>query len=241
VISQISTASNVIYFEDYLKARWNLTSYVDKEAPCLFFGVRGQQSKINDHKGFKLLYFVDRADIWQGVKHTRSMAAFYSPYAGIPKSIKTRQGWIEIRDNSKLVPGVLGNCIFVYSRHPLDRNLMGGRFIDKLKREIKFPILELCTTTTLPFEQVVSEYYSKCFAAVNFTETSGLTTVCDMGLLGVPTFMNTKHKLNSVIDFANFTDLIHKLNVRSRYIGTMQTPVSNYNLNDYWQNLNFWI
>jgi hypothetical protein len=241
MISQVSVAPSVKYFKDALKNRWNLTDYIDSQAPSLFFGVRGQETLIEDHKGFALLYFVDRADKYQGLKKSKNIAAFYSPYADVPEHIPTKKGWIEVRDNSKLIPHRMGSHVFVYLRHPVDRNLMGGKLVDKLKKQIKFPILELCLETPIPFEQVVQDYYSKCFAAVNFTESSGLTTVCDLGLMGVPTFMNTKHTLSSVQGFTDSLDLVRKLNSRSRYINTIQAPIVNYSLNDYWQDVNFWI
>jgi len=241
MITQVAVASSVHYFKEHLKTRWGLTDYVDPLAPCLFFGVRGQQRLIQAHKGFKLLYFVDKGDKWTSLGNLENVAAFYSPYADIPKDVPTKQGWIEVRDTSKLIPHKMKNHVFVYLRHPIDRNSMGGKLVDKLRKQIKFPILELCLETPIPFDQVVDDYYTKCFAAVNFTESSGLTTVCDLGLMGVPTFMNTQHKLRSIINFKDSSDLVLKIKARSRYVDTIQPPINNYTLNEYWQDVNFWI
>ena len=61
-VEQVSVAKNVIYFKEGIKQKWDLNDYVDPYAPCLFFGVSQQVDLINNHKGYKLLYFVDNSD-----------------------------------------------------------------------------------------------------------------------------------------------------------------------------------
>lgn len=241
MITQVSVAPSVRYFEEGLTTRWGLTKLEDTEKPCLFFGVREQQTLIENHKGFKLLYFVDKNDKWQNFNNVNNLACVYSPYANIPKEIPSKSGWFETRVNTVLQPVPLGRHVFVYLRHPTDRAQMGAKFVNVLKSKIKHPVLELCPTEILPFESVVAEYYSKAFVAVNFTESSGITSVCDLGLMGVQTFMNTQHNLRSVIPFQHIYHLVEMINKKAQNVRKIQQPINNYTLNDYWQDPKFWL
>ena len=53
--------------------------------------------------------------------------------------------------------------------------------------------------------------------------------------------MNTKLSLSSVLRIDNFEEIPLLIENEARKIGTFQKPINNYNLNDVWQDMNFWL
>lgn len=240
-INQVSVAPFLTYFKEELKNRWDLSDYYDPYAPCLFFGIIGQLELINEHKGYKLLYFADKIDKYPKELDPKNVVAFYNPYSDIPPSIPVKQGWIETRVNDIITPSPLGDKIFVYLRKPSDEIGLGKHEIERLRHIIKYEIITLSQDPPIPFSEVVNNYYKKSFVSINFTESAGLTTVCDLGMMGIKTIMNTKLSLNSLLKVNSFEEISSLVENEAKKIGTIQEPINNYNLNNIWQDINFWI
>jgi len=240
-IKQVSVAPFLNYFKEGLKARWGLSDYYDPYAPCLFFGGVGQVELINKHKGYKLLYFADIVDKYPSELNPENVVAFGNPYSTIPSTIPVKYGWIETRINNAITPSPLGDKVFVYLRQPSDEIRLGLLEVQKLQKKINYEIITLSEPNPIPFQEVVNNYYKKSFISVNFTESAGLTTVCDLGLRGVKTIMNTKLSLSSLLEISSNEEIPLLIEKEAKKIGTIQKPIDNYNLNDVWQDLNFWI
>jgi len=240
-VEQVSVANHVNYFKEGIKQRWGLSDYYHPYAPCLFFGVASQVELINNHKGPKILYFVDKNDVFPNSLNKENLFAFYNPYSNIPSDIPTKKGWIETRINDNIIPGQLGDKVFVYLRNPKYAKSMGADIVTELQKKINYEIITLSQNSPIPFDKVITDYYSKSFVSVNFSDCSGVTTVCDLGLFGVKTIMNTQLDLNSLILCKSLDEVPELINIEATKIGTSQPPINNYNLNYYWQHLNFWL
>ena len=238
---QVSVAKNVIYFKEGIKQKWGLNDYIDPYAPCLFFGVSQQADLINKHKGYKLLYFVDNSDTFLPSIDKKNVISFYNPFAKIPSDIPVKHGWIETRNNDIITPTILNDKVFVYLRRPQDGISMGSKIIEELQKKINYEIITLSQDPPIPFQNVVEEYYKKSFVSVNFTTNGGLTTVCDLGLMGIKTIMNTQIDLRSLLKCNSLDEVPHLIENESKKIGTIQDPINNYTLNEVWQNVEFWL
>ena len=86
-ISQVSVSQTATYFKTGLKERWGLSDYSDPNAPCLFFGVSDQVDLINKHKGYKLLYFIDKYDTYPANISSHNVICFANPYSSPSISI----------------------------------------------------------------------------------------------------------------------------------------------------------
>ena len=197
--------------------------------------------KLLGDKGPKILYFVDNNDVFPNSLNKENLFAFYNPYSNIPSDIPTKKGWIETRINDNIIPGQLGDKVFVYLRNPKYAKSMGADIVTELQKKINYEIITLSQNSPIPFDKVITDYYSKSFVSVNFSDCSGVTTVCDLGLFGVKTIMNTKLDLNSLILCKSLDEVPELINIEATKIGTSQPPINNYNLNYHWQDLNFWI
>ena len=240
-ISQVSVSQAATYFKTGLKERWGLSDYSDPNAPCLFFGVSDQVDLINKHKGHKLLYFIDKYDTYPANISSHNVICFANPYSKIPAHIKTKPGWFETRVNTILTPAPLGNKVFVYLRNPTYASFHGSNQIPILQKLINYEILPLSPSQPIPFSDVVDNYYRKCFVSVNFTETEGLTSVCDLGLIGIRTIMNTKIDLASLLKCNTFEEVPQLIKNESVKIGSIQPIINNYTINPHWQNIDFWL
>lgn len=241
IINQISSSPYAQYFKPNIMERWGLKDYHNPNAPCLFFGVRGQEEIINNHKGFKLLYFMDVKDIFPKHININNLACFFNPYSNIPETIPTKEGWFETRTNTQIKPSPLGDKIFVYLRGPSFERGMGLNELNTMKKYLKYEVITLSPSPHIPFPEVIKNYYNKCFISINFTSGAGLTTVCDLGLMGRKTIMNTNFNLNSVLNSTSIQQTLDLIDIESKKIGSVPPPINNYSLNDMWRNVDFWI
>jgi hypothetical protein len=241
IIQQVSVSPYVKYFENGLIEKWGLSTYTDPTKPCLFFGVNGQIDLINNHTGFKLLYFVSEHDKWENTIDKKNVYCVQNPYSNIPKDVISKSGWFETRNNKDLVQTPLGDKVFIYLRRPQDEHLMGKIDVNHLQKKINYEIICLSKDPPIEFNEVVNNFYNQCFISVNFTKTSGVTTVCDLGLIGRKTIMNTNLDLKSVVGFKSMNDIIKQIEKESTKINTIQEKIDNYTLNDKWFLIDFWV
>ena len=241
IIQQVSVSPVVNYFKNGITEKWGLTEYTDSTKPCLFFGVDGQIDRINSHSGFKLLYFVSEYDKWDNRINKNNVYCVNNPYSNIPTDVVSKSGWFETRNNSELLLTPLGNKVFIYLRRPQDENIMGKFDVNLLQSKIDYEIICLSQDPPIGFSDVITNYYNQCFISVNFTKTSGITTVCDLGLIGRKTIMNTDLDLKSVIGFKTMDDIINQINEESLKINTIQDKINNYTLNDDWFLTDSWV
>jgi len=240
-IKQVSVAPFLNYFKRGLKERWGLTDYHNLDEPCLFFGMEQQINLINKHKGYKLLYPSHGGDKFLPSIKKENVICFYRAYAEIPFDVPSKKGWIETRVNDELKCIPKGDKVIVYYRSPQEAKGMGLEYVEKLQKLIDFKIVGIAHNPPIPFNQIINKYYNQAFVGINFTTTAGLTTVCDLGLMGIKTIMNTKEELNSLIKFQSFEEIPSIIQEESKNIGIQGSIINNYTLNDVWQDLDFWL
>lgn len=244
LIKQISVSSGMWFFKEGLVNKWSLQEYYDPTAPCIFFGARGQEERINNHQGFAFVHFINPHDpiSMKFINLNRDNLFFFDdPYIDPNYKIKKKNVLIQFKDFSMFQPNTLGDKIYCYA--PTENAL---KRLNKIQNKIKFEIL-IAGGNTLEqvkkyksIEYIKEHYYDKCFLNLNLTGLGGMTTLREMAYMGRKTIGNSLYKFPSFIPYKDDNHVVELINEEAKKIGTVQPAIISHNVNDEWLNVDFW-
>jgi hypothetical protein len=247
IINQVRVANEVIFFAKDLMKKWNLKEYYDINKPCLFFGVYNDNdvNLIKRHNGLKIVWFTnhDTKKLINNFIGVDNLVINYTAGLEIPNGINFKKTSIAIKDFSTFQPTPLGNKIYCYIGNGHTGNKHGYPIIKEIEKKIDFEIIY--GKLGHPLEFIKDNYYNNCFLNINITESgrSGLTTLTEMGFMGRYSISNTKDQFPCVIRYTDIEDIITKINIESKKIGTIQPSLleNHFYTGDEWKNSEFWL
>jgi len=236
---------NMSFFKKGLMDKWKLKEYNDINKPCLFFGTNKILEDIKKHKGFKLIYPVDRACIHiNTLVGIKNLIVIDRPFIKLSKEIKKVACEFDIKDYSNFKPNVLGDKIYIYLGSKLRAKGLGFYRIDEIQKKINFQIIYTIRNNIenyLSIEKIKSEFYDKCFLNLNLSEyCSGLTTAIELARMGRKTIMNTNMNYDFLLPYKTNEDIVRIINKESEKIGTIQPEIISSCVEDEWTNVDYW-
>lgn len=241
-INQVSVAPCVKFFERNLKERWELESYNNINEPCLFFGVENQYTLINNHVGPKIIWIISPSDAGnvRYISIKENVTIIGSPFLSRISSFRVKDVEISIKDYSMFKPKPLGDKIYTYLGIDGNRGEFNPHLIHQIQQRIPYEIIYHIGDSYLSSEDLKKNYYDKCFLNINLSYGNGMTTVRELGFMGIKTIMNTGYKFPSIINYSNVEDIIKIINSESKKIGTIQDSMDCHTAGEEWKNLDFW-
>jgi hypothetical protein len=244
-IEQVSFGKTISFFENGLKDRWGLSDYYDINSPCLFFGVLGNEDKINNHKSFCLIFPVDVTCEWNihKINNKKNIIIIDRPHINISKDFKKIKGEFEIKDYSIFKPNIMGDKIYAYIGQKERKEEFKYSLIKEIQKNIDFEIIigeQKNPKNYLDINITKNLFYDKSFLNLNFSKVSGLTTVIEMGLMGRKTITNNFSKWDCMIPYNNFDDIVSIIKKESKKIGTVQENINIHTINEVWKNIKYW-
>jgi hypothetical protein len=247
-ITQLATVSSLTFFKEKFMSRWNFQPYQNKNLPCVFFGAAQNSSRIQQHQSHKIVIFGSKNDMidFNVVKNTDKLFCVCPPNPKIPENIVCKDLTIEIKDYSLFQPSVLGDKIYTYTgfkkgySHPWKIPI-----ISQIQKKIDFEIITTTHMEKKDFfseEQLISEYYNKCFLNLNLSGNHGMTTVRELGLMGRKTIMNSdRYKYPCVISYNNIDEIVEIINQEAKKIGSLQPSIDSHTMStDEWLDTDYW-
>jgi len=254
-IIQVNCANHGVYpFLLNLKNRYNLVDYYDNTLPCFFWGVIGEENKINNHKGLKIVKFItpsdcERLDL---LNESDDLYVINDPHFKTHKKYNFANLEIEFQDFSIFQPKILQDKIYCYMRDPVE---FQKKILLNLQKKINFEILfggevgNAIYYDTL--ENHKKNFYDKCFVSINLSSKHGYTTVRELGLMGVRTIMKSPYNFSCILKLNSFSrnknnvyidenEIVELINEESKKIGTIQNSYNVHNIKDEWLISNFW-
>jgi hypothetical protein len=250
-ITQALLSPGLKYFKDNFFKKYNLEEYHDVNKPALFFGANDCSIDIQKHQSWKLVLPCIPRDYPFFTNYDKALFIcsdnFKLPEGVIRKSITP-----EIKDYDIFQPKVLGDKIYVYTGFENGWSLNKDKIIDQIQSKIDFEIIKTSHLDLKDFYDIKylkENYYDKCFLNLNFTIGNGLSTVLEMGLMGIKTIFKNPYDDNiqrlefpNFISYKDFDDIIRIISEESKKIGTIQEPINGHNVKgDEWLNLDYWI
>lgn len=242
------------FFRKNFLAKYDLLEYRDPYQPALFFGAFESSELIDKHKDWKLILPCLPNDYPVLKKHDKILLicsdnydAHIFPHDVIRKSITP-----EIKDYSIFKPKPLGDKIYIYTGFKNGWNLCKDEILSEIQNRIDYEIIRTHHKDAKEFydiEYLKSNYYDKCFLNLNLSNGNGLSTVIEMGLMGMKTIFKYKYFRNiqrlefpNFIPYENVEDIVNIINEESKKIGTIQPPINAHNVQgDEWLYLDYWL
>ena len=256
-IQQVCISPVLGYFLAGLKERWNLFSYYDMDAPCLFFGCYHNHINIDSHNGYKILIFASDSDPnwFHNVKNYDKLIVSSQSKFSPPPNVKTKflseQGiGFEIKDYSDYKPKTLGNKIYCYYGASSRKGSFHIPLVESIARKIPFEVVYGFGGNENKFlvsKKEMIEIYGDCFLNINFNLGKGLTTVAEMSFMGIKTLSNKNRTLTNHwdcmidCDITNENEIISLIMEESKKIGTIQESINIHEVGPEWQELSFWL
>jgi hypothetical protein len=250
-ITQAYISGGLSFFKKNFLEKYNLEEYHDPNKPALFFGAYDSTSMIDAHNDWKLILPCVPMDYPYITKYDKTLYIcsdnYQSPVPVIRKSITP-----EIKDYSIFKPKPLGDKIYVYTGFKNGWHLNNNDLIREIQKRINFEIITTSHDNLEDYydiQYLKENYYDKSFLNLNFTDGIGLSTVIEMGLMGMKTIFNNNHTNNiqrlefpNFIPFKDIDDIIRIILEESKKIGTIQEPINAHNVKgDEWLYLEYWI
>lgn len=244
-IKQVSVGNSVGFFKKNLMSRWNLHEYYDSKTPSLFFGVWGNIDKIENHKGFKLIFPVDsKCSVnLNKINNLDNLIVVDRPHIQIPDKFKKVKGEFEIKNYEMFKPSILGDKIHAYVGQKERRQQFNYNLIKEIQEKIDYKIIISEKLDNKNYDNIFltkNSVYDKCFLNLNFSKDGGLTTVIEMGLMGIKTITNNKNRWENMIPYHDSEDIVNIINNESKKIGTLQKGIDIHSINEVWMNLKYW-
>ena len=244
-IKQVLIGKTVNFFKEDLIKRWGLHDYYDSNAPALFFGIEGNRDRIKNHKGFKLIFPVDKSCTWNlnQMENMENLIVIDRPHIHIPNKFKKVKGEFEIKNYEMFKPCILGDKIHAYVGQKERRKDFKYDLITEIQKKINYEIVISEKINNRNYDNILltkNGIYNNCFLNLNFSEDSGLTTVIEMGLMGIKTITNNKSRWECMIPYNDIEDIINTINNESKKIGTLQKGIDIHSINEVWMNLKYW-
>lgn len=250
-IIQAYVPPGLSYFKKNFLDKYKLIDYRDPYQPALFFGARESTPLINKHKDWKLILPCLPKDYPELESFEKTLLICSDNYQ--PKKELIRKSITpEIKDYSLFKPKPLGDKIYIYTGFKNGWDLSNYEILHELEKRIDFEIIRTSHAEIKSYydiEYLKENYYDKCFLNLNFTDGNGLSTVIEMGLMGIKTLFRKRH-LNNIqrLEFPNFIyfetieDIIGIVNEESKKIGSIQPSIDAHNVKgDEWLYLDFWL
>ena len=234
------------YQEGFLKL-WDLKPYNSEHEPTIFIGMYDDVEfrQIKNHKGFKVLLQTGSRDYNQNDKYiqmltptTHFVDVFYCHF---PRAAKVKNVRIPMKDFSDFKPNVLGDKIYVYLCNERLKERYGYKIVQKITRAVKREILIAYYTKGVDYKKL---YYDRCFVNLNLSPSGcgGFTTAYELGYMGRKSLTNSTAGYPMFEQFGCLDDLIDKINIESKKIGTIQPSLMDgfHTFDNSWKNINFW-
>jgi hypothetical protein len=251
-ITQIAVDSTVIFFRENLIKRYKFLNYESIEEPTLFFGIHHQVEKINNHKGYKVVYLASPKD---GEK-VRNLAPSEKLFikedkvlhgqnlVDIPNHYQKKHIIFETKPYDNYVPNMLGNKVYVYLGSEGRKN---GEFqyerIKQVEERCNFEFIygmSRPNNTFYPEDYVKENWYDKCFVNINLSKYNGLQSMVELAFMGRKTIANFHRDFPCVIKYNNDEHIIEIIESESKKIGTIQPSINVHNVKDEWLNIEWW-
>lgn len=245
----------VRFFEKNFMERWGFKKYYDKNKPAVFFGIRNLPNKYENHKSYKIIIPTTPTDLpdFTHLKNNDKTILVYNrelnPEYYIPENVVVKNEIIPFKDFSLFQPNIMGDKIYYYSGfkegwgEPWKKDL-----ISEIQKNIDYEIITTSHNKISDYnniETLKEKFYDKCFLNLNLSESNGMTTVQEMGLMGRKTIVMRKKPLfynyDCILNCSSFEEIIKTINIESKKIGTIQPKSKIFTVNDEWLNLSYWI
>ncbi len=244
------------FFGENFRSKWNLKKYKNPNKPTIFLGLYSKND-LEDFKNHKSTSIV----IWGGadiksktlseVRNSILYGKCYTfAYPGEFSKLLTEEDiphktlHLEIKDYSNFKPTPLGDKIYIY-RGASKTNLEYYKWEEIVEPLIKeFGENKILFTDNKQIDDLMENYYNKCFVYVKPNPKGGCTSMFELGMMGRRTLGIGHIGLENFTEYKNIDDLIRLINIESKYIGQVREEVSIQTANCFvgqeWLQLDFW-
>ena len=258
IIDQLAIAPNLEeYFGKNFRKKWNLKKYYNPNKPSVFLGLFSDDDfdLFNNHKslavflpaGGEILRETDK--LLKALKNKEdSHIVSYGKIGSFFKnnSIFFHELNISVKSYDDFTPVRLGNKVYYYL------GVNGDRHLELGYEEIIKPLIdefgeELFTTAqNMPIDKLHENFYKDCFLYIQPQPSSGLTTMFELGHMGIMTASNFTNELPNVINYKSLEDLKKIIENEKKKIGTIQNEISQKVKNSFfqkddWLNTNYYL
>jgi len=251
-IGQIYIAPNLEeYFGKNFRKKWNLKKYHNPNLPSVFLGLFSNDDFriFNEHKALSVFLpaggeiLRDKELIITTLKSKKeNHIVSYGKIADFFKknNIFCHELNISVKSYDTFIPTALGSKIYYYLGVNGDRHSELGYdevikpLIDELGEEL------FISTQNIPIDVLHENFYKNCFLYVQPQPSSGLTTMFELGHMGIMTASNFSNTLPNVINYESLEDLKKIIENEKNKIGTIQEELSQKVKNSFFQK-NDWL
>ena len=234
-------------FEDGFLKLWSLKPYASIYEPTIFLGMYDSIdfNIIKRHKGFKVLLHTGSRDYEQNNEYIKRLSAgtwfIDSFYCHFPKGVKVKELHLPIKDYSRFKPNMLGDKIFIYLCNEKLKERYGYELAEKVRRAVRYEVVSAYYNNGVDYK---GKYYDNCFVNLNLSPSGcgGFTTAYELGYMGRMSITTSEAPYPMFIRFNDFDDLIDKINIESKKIGTIQPSLMDgfHTKDDSWKKEEFW-
>lgn len=260
--SYVSEVLEPVFGPDF-RNKWKLTDYnetdnhqIPKEfRPCVFLGLYTQNDirVWNQHKSYKILYFggSDIDDFKLKIVKSTPLVMCIGYGGDWLYSIFNKYGLrysttkISLKNFGKeFRPFPLGDKIYVYKGISGDReNYFNWNKTIKPLIEI-FGVDKFIFTSNKNLNELIEDYYKKCFIYIKPNPKGGSRTMIELGLMGRKTITNEHSSFPNTIPFNSIEDIVSIIESESKKIGTtvdLSEEINSVFLQDNkWLNIDFY-
>jgi hypothetical protein len=251
-IDQIYIAPNLEeYFGKNFREKWNLKKYHDPTSPSFFLGLFSNDDFriFNEHAALSVFLpaggeiLRDKDLIITTLKSKKeNHIVSYGKIADFFKknNIFCHELNISVKSYDTFIPTALGSKIYYYlgvngNRHSeLGYDKVIKPLIDELGEEL------FISTQNIPIGTLHDNFYKNCFLYIQPQPSAGLTTMFELGHMGIMTASNFSNTLPNVINYESLEDLKKIIENEKNKIGTIQEELSQKVKNSFFQK-NDWL
>lgn len=251
-IDQIAIAPNLEeYFGKNFRRRWNLKKYYDPTKPSIFLGLFLDEDfdLFNKHKSISVFMpaggeiLRDPDKIINVLKNKEdNHVVCYGKISDFFKKngISCHELNIPVKSYDVFTPTVLGNKVYYYL------GVNGDRHSELCYEEIIKPLIDefgeglFITAKNIHIDKLHEDFYKNCFLYIQPQPSSGLTTMFELGHMGIMTASNFSKTLPNVINYKSLKDLKKIIKNEKKKINTIQNEISQKVKNSFFQK-NDWL
>lgn len=246
-INQIAIAKNLEeYFGENFRKRWDLKRYNDPTKPALFLGLflDDDFDLFNNHKSISVFtpaggeILRDANKIINVLKNKKTNHIVC--YGKIKDFFENNDLFchelnIPVKSYEVFSPTPLGNKVYYYlgvngNRHSeLGYDTIIKPLIDEFGEDL------FISAKNTPLDVLYENFYKECFLYIQPQPLSGLTTMFELGHMGIMTASNFSNDLPNVINYKSLEDLKKIIKNEKKKIGTIQNEISQKVKNSFFQ------
>lgn len=250
-IKQISVDSTVIFFRKELLERYPLKDYYSETDPALFFGIWNQVEKINNHKGYKVVYLASPKD-GEKVRNLfpseklfikEDKILYGQKLVDIPNYYQKKHFLPETKNYDKYFPTILGTKVYAYCATESRKHEFQFELVKQIEKKIDFEIIYGIVphnTALVSMDYIRENWYNNCFINLNLSLYNGLQTVFELSYMGRKTIANFFRPLPCVINYTDLENIVTIINEESKKIGTLQPKINCHTVNEEWLDIEWW-